>query len=980
MGLRFLKRYLPGGGVQDLTQQAMGTTQPALLQPVDTTPTPFSAASQARIAAYPEIYGQQGLVNTTPISSSSWQGFNAPDVGRENASLQQYVSMNTPLGAYPVGQDVSGGAGGASVNNNNTTNNNDEDKGGSSVRRSQDGNPFTSMTSPYFATDLNSRAMSLGRSIGRAGTFGALRDNAETPGQRAAANVGQGANIAQGVLQGLSFALGTGRQIASAASEERARMQDLASYRQKMREEQLDQFKQYAGGGRVRTKDGGKFDISSLTGEYIYPLPGQMEDQANVEIEKGEYVLEPDVVAPREALGKKHSDGGTKVSLPDAMIISDYRELGDDYAAILRRRYGIRVTGKSTYASALDKYKEKIGLKGKYDEQEKILERIKRADEVKDPATRRLNKSVLSKYLSENQSEVDSMEESFRSFADEVYAAQEAAKHKADVDGLFRDGGPIDKKKFKQSLKASGLPEEEAREIVWKLYRDRLKKMPTGGPTDDEAKAFADAYRRLYGRGADFRIVDVEGAEDILNPGTWVTDEQGLQHLQGVGYGRARAKESMDRLFDLNRWGRQYYNNGEMDVLGFQRGYNTQTAMAGALQRAGLFSGDERSASAAEDFARNYGFSGEPGPLVPNGATNSKALDDKYGQYTATRSLYSLDILTPEEKKRLNDAGIRNFSDLWRDEDAAKKALDDDASWQRLSELHNMAGFGDMDFVMESHTPRAETPAEEVPAPVQRGPITPPTPQGDEEEGTWVDPRGNNQSQDEDGNTGYTPAAGGLAFPEVLRAASNGIVFPGMLRAPQARVDPVLESPDLYMNETNRQMRAQIDALGEVSGQQRAAILTNLNAQAAGATAQQINATNYRNTQARESARQFNENARVEARTMDNAYRNRYETDALTAVSLADENYRRYLDSLNSEAQQKWNAATSLNTIRALAPDWTITPSGQMVYAGGAPIADGAWSNAWLAREMARDNGSAKKSKSDLYRALWWASLWNNDR
>ena len=53
-----------------------------------------------------------------------------------------------------------------------------------------------------------------------------------------------------------------------------------------------------------------RFDSGSLTGEYLYPLPKSMEDQANVEVEKGEYVTQPGE-APMEAMGQKHADGGT---------------------------------------------------------------------------------------------------------------------------------------------------------------------------------------------------------------------------------------------------------------------------------------------------------------------------------------------------------------------------------------------------------------------------------------------------------------------------------------------------------------------------------------------------------------------------------------------------------------------------------------------------------------------------------------------
>ena len=955
MRYKFLRKYANAGPVQDVNQQAMATSQPQ-------SGMPSVFASPQRFFQW-ELGGQNniGVPRTSVPESYNFlqPGAITPTTGMDsfNSDLQQFAQGVNPLGLQgntggTTAADISPASTGA-VQPDTTTGGAD-----SSVTRSQDGNPLNPMIQPYFATDLNSRAASIGRSIGRAGTFGALRENAETSGQRTAAGIGQGANIAQGILSGISFALGAGREIASAASEERARMKDIASYRQKMRQDQLKQFETYAGGGAVNIGGGKVFNTSDLTGEYIQPLPKSMEDEANVEIEKGEYVLRPDVVAPQEALGEKHSNGGTKVDLPEAYIISDYREMGDKLAERLRRDYGILAKPGGTYASALDKFKKKIGLKEKYEEQEKILARLEKIEkDTKDENTKKLNKSIVAKYLAENQAEVNELETSFRQFADLIYAAQEAKKHQDSVDELFRDGGPIDKKKFRQSLKASGMDENEAKEIVWQLYNDELLKMSGGGPTDDEATAFRNLYNQLYGRNARFNIVDVAGIGDILNEGTGVTDEQGLQHINGVGYGRASTTQAIDNLLDVNRWGRQYYNNGDFDTRGFQTGYNAQTSMVDALNRAGLFS----NADDARNFYTNYSFRGEPGAGTSDSATNSKSVDDKFGQWTASRSFYSLDVLTPEEKKRLNDAGIRNFSDLWADEEKAKAALNDEDSWNRLSQLHNAAGFGDMDFVLDAYTPAAAS--EQAPRRSTADPSQITSPVGlvgeEPEEGEWQVPEEREIPGDTTQATRSSYGSSGMAFPEVLRAASSGIAFPGMLRAPQARIDPVLASPDAYMAETSRQMQAQLDALGEVPGQQRAAILANLNAVTANATQNYINQVDYRNAQATAAARQYNEESRVTARTQDNVYRNQYENDVLKAVSLADENYARYLDSVNDEVQQKWNAVTSANMIRSVAPNIRMLPNGQMVYVGGEPVEAGAWSNAWIARNNA-DSATTK--------------------
>ena len=169
-------------------------------------------------------------------------------------------------------------------------------------------------------------------------------------------------------------------------------------------------------------------------------------------------------------------------------------------------------------------------------------------------------------------------------------------------------------------------------------------------------------------------------------------------------------------------------------------------------------------------------------------------------------------------------------------------------------------------------------------------------------------------------------------FPEVLRPVSNGIVTPGLERAPRYRVDPVTESADQYINELNRQTQAQLDSLGEVPGQQRAAILANLNAIAGNQIGQYISGVNYRNANARMQARDMNERGRVRQFYDDNSYRQNYQQQVLTAMSLADENRARYYDSVNNEIQTKWNTANSLNMIRTLAPNIRMMPNGQMIF------------------------------------------------
>ena len=852
-------------------------------------------------------------VNTEPLPLP---GFSVPDISRPNiesetAMLNTYSALQTPSAQV-------------------------SEQSGS---RSQDGNPMDFMSMPYFAPDLGGRAAMLGQSIGRAGVASDMWKNANNNWERTLAGTARGANIAQGVLSGVSLAAGLGREIASAASVERARQQSFKDYRDRLAKERKQSFVRYEQGGDINLGNGnGTIDTSSLTGEYLYPLPKSMEDQANVEIEKGEYALTPDVVGPMEALGKKHEQGGTLVSLEEANIISDYRKVGEDFANHIREQYGIKVGPKDTYATLVDKYKNKIGLKQKYEDMEKLLARLKKNESVKDKNTSEYNKSVLSKYISEGQSEIDELEVQLRKFADVVYEAQEAEKRKVEMDDFFREGGPIDMKKVRSTAKASGLSEDEAKNILFDAYIKERRKMAEGGPTEEqiaEGKKRAELLRNLFGRQLNFSIVDVADAAKVLNPETGVNDNQELQRSTGYSYGRAN-ESSFNNLMDLHRWAKDYASNGynEFNTEGFQIGYNNQLNQLWSLANAGII----RNADDAKKFRFDYGFWGQTmvppsGEHVPGQTFNSFAVDGKFGQTTATRSFYGLDVITPEQKTLLNQKGIKNFVDLFGDNsEEAKKILGKD--YDKFQKLKDSGLFGNSDFVLESFIPVESVPDIQV---EDFNPEISPVPLPSDNAVT-EEPR-------DDRPVGSTPVGSGARgrissgiaspiFPEMLRAPQSPIKFEALERHQAPRIEPVLRSADQYINEIHRSVSSQLDALGDVPDSQRAAIMANMNAIAGTNIARYINQVDYDNARQRNEADRFNELYYAQTDDKNIAERQRYEAGVLKAEAVADENYARYLDSLNSEIQGKFNVATSLNTIRSIAPDMVMLPSGQIIYVG----------------------------------------------
>lgn len=899
MRLRIIKNrpvFAPGGSVQDVTQQADTTSNPYIDMDMSNVPGMSEINSEIDMmeAGFDNIIGPD-------YSTIKMQEPSIPTMNVSNNNIFDPKSM-------PKGTIVSA----------------DKEENQSNEKRSQDGNPLDPMTVPYYSPDLGGRAQMFGTSLGRI---------------RAGNKVG--ANVAQAAFSGLSLGMGLARNIMGASSAAYAASRDEQAAREKLAKERRQQFIRWEReGGGVNLGNGQRIDSSDLTGEYIYPLPKSMEDNANVEIEKGEYVLTPDDVGPMEAKGNRHEDGGTPVDLPEAHIISDYRTIDDDFASYVRENYGIRATEKDTYATLLDRYKKKIGLSEKYDDQERVFKRLEKNKDVKDKNTSELNKSILSKYVNDNQKEIDELEAQFRSFADIVYNKQEESKRQEKIDAFFRDGGKVDLNAVRKQAKALNVSESDAKNWIYDEYVKRVRKMAEGGPTKEQiewGKKVQQLLMKQFGRALNMSIVDVADREQILNPDSGVNSNQNLQHRSSAGYGRVNNK-AISNLLDINRWANKYNTDGDFNTEGFQTGYNSQLNNLWALAESGAIANAEK----AKKFRDEYGFWGEDAGKYDQGsksAYNSFAVDDKFGQTTATRSFYGLDVVTPEQKRLLNEKGIKNYVDLFGDKsDAAKKILG--ADYNKFVALRDSGLMPEIDFVLESVKPEMK--------PIEAGPIAPGlTPPKIGSPGRIeVKPKASTPTTATDTDTEEVvedngpkgqgrPAAFGPIFPEMLRTLDTGLEIEGLERHQAPRIDPVLQSADQYINELNRATSAQLDAVGDVPDSQRSAILANMNAIAGSNIAKYINEVNFNNARQINEADRFNEMAYVQTDDKNIAERQRYESGLLKAMAIRDENLARYYDSINSEIQNKFNVRTSLNTIASIAPNMRMLPSGQIIYVQG---------------------------------------------
>lgn len=762
---------------------------------------------------------------------------------------------------------------------------------------------FTSI--PYYgADDIGSRFTQMGRGIGRMRSegYGDLSTGAKT------------ANVVGTVMSGIGGVLGLARNIFSGiASEQGTRTNIRLAQEREARQRRQSQM-QYKDGGGVYLGPNNRFDSGSLTGEYLYPLPKSMEDQANVEVEKGEYVTQPGE-APMEAMGQKHADGGTPVSLEQGTkVITDDTTIEPDFAKYIRDTYGIKATPKDTYATLMDRYKAKIGLKSAYDDQKKALEKLKKNDKIDDENTRRLNASVLSKAINDSNDTVNGLEGRFTDFANVIYKEQEDRKMKKDEDTYFAKGGEIDNI-ISRSMKEYGLTEEDiadAKKELLKKVAGIRQKMEKGGSS-------------LFGYLLTFRPV-----ENKYNnkDNTFGYQRQG----QDGSYGGINTDERLE-----------YYKT--FMPLAYDAYMSAPKATAAkALQDAiysttggwmGLATAENpiiANAEALRDYTTLVSFGGEDSqgnyPEDKKAAYHDRMRDNKFGQYSSSRPMIGLDVVTEDQHKALNDAGITHFSQLFSDKnkDIVNKILGEDML--KMQALRSMKGMEGLDFILDPH--------KVAPGPMNIGDVEDPDVKLDMPE--LIDastlPKTNtntNTGKSDNNRGGRNIVGGGLDFPEVFRMTPGSVTTEGLERHYAPTVDPVLRSADQYMVEANRAFQSQLDQMGNVPDSQRGALSSNLQAIMSSNIGRYINEVEQGNVAQRTWADNVNSQSWANTYDKNIAQRQAYQQRILQGLAINDENWARYFDSVNDEIQQKWNTATTMNTLRSIFGDVKIGPNGQLI-------------------------------------------------
>jgi len=245
-------------------------------------------------------------------------------------------------------------------------------------------------------------------------------------------------------------------------------------------------------------RDGGTAKI--LTGEYTQELKNDPNPKV-AEVEDAEFIKTPQGEVT-QVDGQTHERGGVELNakqLPDnSQIISDHLKV-EGFAKQLSERYDLKVKPTDTYAKAVEKFTQKIGLKKLVEEQEEQIKKLQKQSEklIEAPNkenTVNINVDFLQRKIKELEDQKAPLEEQRKMFFDEVFSMQESKKQEAPQEGFMESGGVYNGDMVMQYANKYGIAPQRAKELL-KQFQDGGMNYYQGGGRQE------DMYKQAVGLG-----------------------------------------------------------------------------------------------------------------------------------------------------------------------------------------------------------------------------------------------------------------------------------------------------------------------------------------------------------------------------------------------------------------------------------------------------------------------------------------------
>ena len=234
-----------------------------------------------------------------------------------------------------------------------------------------------------------------------------------------------------------------------------------------------------------------------MTGAYIAEDAPQ---DANIEIEKGEYVFNSQTGEIKKGEGERHTNGGIKVDLPKgSMILSNYTKVGAKTAKEMSDKFSIKANATDTFSQVMDKVNRKIGYFKLLDEEKEQLKKVEKTDKLEtNKATQDLNADFLGKQLQEIEQKKSELLKDQQTYFQELFTEQESREKKGNgTEILKKEGGSVYNPAVLAMAKKYSLPVNKVSQIMQQggFSPQNYKKMtyadgttdyirPTGGTTN----------------------------------------------------------------------------------------------------------------------------------------------------------------------------------------------------------------------------------------------------------------------------------------------------------------------------------------------------------------------------------------------------------------------------------------------------------------------------------------------------------------
>jgi hypothetical protein len=234
--------------------------------------------------------------------------------------------------------------------------------------------------------------------------------------------------------------------------------------------------------GVPKMQEGGDVTEAVINNEItqeVNPLELQQQPQAQtkeIEVEKGEYLKDPNnnIVKVEDKSENGHDKGGVRIEAEGGTkVLSNFLKLdalSKKELKELSEKLKVKLSGKETYAKAMDKFMNKIGVNEKREEQEKLAKELERVDKEqgnrdKDITTKEMNTLLVGNKMQKIEEDISETQGQQKEGFDEIYDAQELAKVQESFDGeklstddgdinIYQEGGEFFTDNDEKSLKA----------------------------------------------------------------------------------------------------------------------------------------------------------------------------------------------------------------------------------------------------------------------------------------------------------------------------------------------------------------------------------------------------------------------------------------------------------------------------------------------------------------------------------------------